>query len=417
MNNRMNKYYLLHYMKKAGLFILFSFFFYAAVAQRATLIFGGDVMGHMPQINAAYDSETKTYNYNSCFEYITPIVKAADFAVFNLEVTLAGPPYAGYPEFSSPDALAEALKNMGVHCLVTANNHSNDRRGKGLIRTLDVLDTIGLLYTGTYRSQEERDTSVVLLVEVNDIRLALLNYTYGTNGIPDTPPTIVNLLDTVQIFIDLQQAKALEPDKIIVVTHWGNEYELLSSTAQRRMYQWLKNNGADIVIGSHPHVIQPMLWEKTDSTEHLVVYSLGNFVSNQRRRYTDGGAMFQIVLEKDTLGSTIIAEAGYFLTWVHNPIENGQRRYYVLPAAKYEFDEEFSKSGEAYTQMKLFIEDSRTHLQKNNLNVPEYVFDFETGEWYIPKLKEEEEMHEKINSFIDLDSKTISTFLPPAQKH
>ncbi len=342
-------------------------------------------MGHMPQINAAYNSETKQYNYNSCFEYVAPIVLAADFAVFNLEVTLAGPPFAGYPEFSSPDALAEALKNMGVHCLVTANNHSNDRRGKGLLRTLDVLDTLGLLYTGTYRNQEERDTSAVLLVEVNAIRLALLNYTYGTNGIPDTPPTIVNLLDTLQMFIDLQQAKALEPDKIIVVTHWGNEYELLASPRQKRLYDWLKYNGADIVIGSHPHVLQPMLWEKTDSTEHIVAYSLGNFVSNQRRRYTDGGAMFQIVLEKDSLGKTSVAEAGYYLTWVHTPTENGRRQYYVLPAAKYERDEELMKSVEAYQQMKLFIDDSRSHLQKHNINIPEYLYNPENGVWAIQK--------------------------------
>lgn len=364
-------------------------------------------MGHSPQINAAFNKETKTYNYDSCFGFVAPIVRAADFAIFNLEVTLAGQPFTGYPAFSSPDALASALKNMGVDCLVTANNHSNDRLGKGLKRTLDVLDTLGLMYTGTYRNKEERDSSVVLLVEVNDIRIAFLNYTYGTNGIPDTPPTIVNLLDTTMMFIDLQQAKAMEPDKIIVFTHWGNEYELLASARQKRQYEWLKNNGADIVIGSHPHVIQPMLWEKTDSTEHLVVYSLGNFVSNQRKRYTDGGAMFQLVLEKDSIGNTSIREAGYYLTWVHTPTENGQRQYYVLPAAQFEWDENFKKDDEAYKQMKLFIEDSRNHLQKHNIFVHEYLFNSETSEWKIMKsdieekmLPEETEKNSKITSRI-----------------
>ena len=369
------------------------------ISQQVTLLFGGDVMGHSPQINAAFIKETKTYNYDSSFEYVAPIVKAADFAIFNLEVTLAGPPFDGYPAFSSPDALAAALKNMGVDCVVTANNHSNDRLGKGLTRTLDVLDTLGILYTGTYRNKEERDTSVVLLVEINDIRLAFLNYTYGTNGIPDTPPTIVNLLDTTMMFIDLQQAKALEPDKIIVITHWGNEYELNPSARQKRQYEWLKKNGADIVIGSHPHVLQPMIWEKTDSTENLVVYSMGNFVSNQRKRYTDGGAMFQLVLEKDSIGNTAISEAGYFLTWVHTPTENGLRQYYVLPAAQFVFDEKLKESEEDYQQMKLFIEDSRSHLQKNNRNIPEYLYNAETGEWYLEQKAEVEvEVEEKENA-------------------
>lgn len=371
--------------------LVFLFLSFESHAQKATLLFGGDVMGHGGQINAALNKETNSYDYNSCFEYIAPIVKMADFAVFNLEVTLAGPPYTGYPEFSSPDALADALKKMGVNCLVTANNHSNDRRGKGLVRTLDVLDTAGLLYTGTYRNREERDSSVVLLVEINDIRVAFLNYTYGTNGIPDTPPTIVNLLDTTMMFIDLQQAKGYEPDIIIVVTHWGLEYQGLPSVTQKRQYEWLKNNGANIIIGSHPHVLQPMLWEKTDSTEHLVVYSLGNFVSNQRNRYTDGGALFQLVLEKDTLGNTSINEAGYYLTWVHTPTENGQRQYYVLPAAQFEFDDHLKESEENYQKMSLFIEDSRSHLQKHNLNIREYLFNPATNQWFLdPGLKKNE---------------------------
>jgi poly-gamma-glutamate capsule biosynthesis protein CapA/YwtB (metallophosphatase superfamily) len=383
-------------------FILLTFLLFipfTGFTQKATLLFGGDVMGHSPQISAALNKQTNTYNYETCFQYVTPIVSTADFAIFNLEVTLAGPPFTGYPAFSSPDALASALKNMGVNCLVTANNHSNDRLGKGLTRTLDVLDTLGLMHTGTYRNKEERDTGVVLLLEVNDIRIAFLNYTYGTNGIPDTPPTIVNLLDTTMMFIDLQQAKALEPDKIIVIAHWGNEYQLNPSSTQKRQYEWLKKNGVDVVIGSHPHVLQPMLWEKTDSTENLVVYSLGNFVSNQRKRYTDGGAMFQLVFEKDSVGNTSISEAGYFLTWVHTPTENGQRQYYVLPAAKYEFDEKLKEAEEDYQQMKLFIEDSRSHLQMNNLNIPEYLYNTETGEWYLEQkveIGEEEFLKEEI---------------------
>ena len=342
-------------------------------------------MGHSGQIHAAYDPSSGAYNYDSCFSFVAPIVRSSDYSLFNLEVTLAGPPFTGYPAFSSPDELAGGLKYMGVKGLGTANNHSNDRHGKGLVRTLDVLESYGFHYTGTYRNKMERDTSVVLLVEINDIRLAILNYTYGTNGIPDTPPTIVNLLDTAVMFLDLQQAKGLEPDKIIVFTHWGNEYELLPSSTQKKQYEWLKMNGADIVIGSHPHVLQPMLWEKTDSTEHLVVYSLGNFVSNQSKRYTDGGAMFQLTLEKDESGKTSISEAGYYLTWVYRPFEGGIRRYYVLPASQFEHSPEFFQNEEYFRTMKSFLEDSRTHLNSNNMGIPEYVFEPSENQWTLSR--------------------------------
>jgi hypothetical protein len=354
-------------------------------SQTLTILFGGDVMGHGGQIQAAFNPSAGIYNYDSCFSFVAPVVRSSDYSLFNLEVTLAGPPFAGYPAFSSPDELAEGLKYMGANCLVTANNHSNDRHGKGLVRTLDVLESHGFDYTGTYRNKMERDTSVVLLIEINNIRVALLNYTYGTNGIPDTPPTIVNLLDTTMMFLDLQQAKGLEPDKIIVVTHWGNEYELLPSSTQKKQYEWLKKNGADIVIGSHPHVLQPMIWEKTDSFEHLVVFSLGNFVSNQSKPYTDGGAMFQLTLEKNEAGMTRIREAGYYLTWVYRPFEGGIRRYYVLPASQYEHSPDFFQNEEYYRTMKTFLEDSRTHLNTNNLGVFEYVFESSENQWILKK--------------------------------
>ena len=142
----------------------------------------GDVMGHDTQIRSAYRSATNTFDYTPVFKYLQPSLGASDFTIANLEVTLGVKPYKGYPQFSSPAALAAGLKNAGVDILVTANNHSCDRRKTGIIRTLDILDSLEIPHTGTFRTEEEKAKQQPLILEQNNMRLALLNYTYGTNG-------------------------------------------------------------------------------------------------------------------------------------------------------------------------------------------------------------------------------------------
>ncbi|MBK7130994.1 MAG: CapA family protein [Crocinitomicaceae bacterium] len=346
---------------------------------KVSLLFIGDVMGHGPQITSALDKNSNTYDYNHCFKYIQDEMRDADYTIANLEVTLAGPPYSGYPQFSSPDELAVGCKNAGVDIFVTANNHSCDRGGQGIVRTLDVLDSLQILHTGTYRDSVERKTTTPFIIEHDCFRFAILNYTYGTNGINVPAPTIVNLLDKEQIAKDMEIAKTRKADKIIVVTHWGNEYESNAGTWQINMGKYLFEQGADIIIGSHPHVLQKMVLEKqTDAKgqEKLIVYSLGNFVSNQRDRKKDGGAMIKLTLTKES-GTTFISEAGHILTWVYTPIENGSKKYYILPAAKYENKPEFFDGETSYNQMKLFISDSRSLFKEQNLNVGEYVYENE----------------------------------------
>jgi poly-gamma-glutamate synthesis protein (capsule biosynthesis protein) len=191
------------------------------------LLFAGDVMGHAPQITSAEVIKDKKYDYEPCFQYVKPIVSEADLAIANLELTLPGkPPYTGYPMFRSPDALAEALKNTGFDVLVTANNHTNDARGSGVISTIRTLDRLKLSHTGTFASARERDTQYPLILSKNGFRLALLDYTYGTNGVPTDSPTIVNLIDETRIAADLEKAKSLKPHYIIAFMHWGLEYQL-----------------------------------------------------------------------------------------------------------------------------------------------------------------------------------------------
>lgn len=338
-----------------------------------SLLFIGDIMGHGPQITSAYDKTTKTYNYNSVFQYVSPQIGNSDFCMANLEVTLAGKPYKGYPQFSSPDQLAVACKESGIDALVTSNNHSCDRGDKGVLRTIDVLDSIDILHTGTFKDSADRKKNNPLIIEQNCIRVAFLNYTYGTNGLENHYPAMVNRLDKELIKADIEAAQKLNVDKIIVVTHWGLEYKHQPAPKDVEMGKFIFEAGADIIVGSHPHVLQKMIWEKkTDekTKEEAIVYSLGNYVSNQRARYKDGGAMFQITLQKVN-GEVSIKNTGYYLTWVYTPLVNGVKKYHILPAAWYEDKPEFFDNKESYNKMKLFLSDSRALYGKYNVNVPE----------------------------------------------
>jgi hypothetical protein len=340
---------------------------------RLSLIFLGDIMQHDSQISAAYDASVKKYNYTDCFQFIKPYLQSADLAIGNLEVTLAGPPYKGYPQFSAPDELLTTLKDVGMDVLVTANNHCVDKGRKGLERTISMLDSFNILHTGTFVDEASRLNDYPLIIEKNGFRLALLNYTFSTNGLPVTKPNIVNRIDTVAIHKDLIKARASKPDAIIVFTHWGIEYQSLPSKEQKMVTEFCFKHGTDLMIGAHPHVIEPMEWRKT--SDQLVVYSLGNFVSGQRKRYTDGGALLQVELEKINFGTdssdTHIDSAGYLLEWMYKTADIN-RDYYMLPVPTFENDSTgFVKDAASKLAFKTFIDDSRNLLNKHNVNIYE----------------------------------------------
>lgn len=341
-----------------------------------SLLFIGDVMGHGPQIRSAYNPKTKSYTYDTVFYYMKNILSEPDFTIANLEVTLAGPVYKGYPQFSSPDALAEAGKNAGIDLFVTANNHCCDRRLHGLNRTIDVLDTLHILHTGTFKNKEARDTTNLIILEKDSIKVGILNYTYGTNGIPVPKPAVVNLIDTAVMHTDIDNAKKDSLDKLIIVLHFGTEYQSHPNTVQKKLVSFLFEKGVDIVIGSHPHVIQKMMYLPGNDSikEHFVAYSLGNFVSNQRKTKTDGGVLAKIVLKKEN-GKTFIDTCNYILTWVYKkPRYSGIYDYFILPAAEYENKKSFFKNSADFEKMKLYLKNSRTLLNKGNMNTEEYQF-------------------------------------------
>ncbi len=291
-------------MRKVLPFLVFLFVLGQLSAQdKLKMIFVGDIMGHGPQIESAAIEANKLYDYSPCFQFIKPLLEQADLAIGNLELTLPGkPPYTGYPTFKSPDELPLALRAAGFDLLVTANNHSNDGGLIGVQNTIKTLEKNGFYQTGTFIDSSHRAALYPLIVYKGNFKLAFLNYTYGTNGIPNHKPSVVNLIDEKAIKADIDAAKAHKPDAIITVVHWGDEYQLAENERQRALAQKMLTWGSTMVIGAHPHVVQPIknypLQEAGATRNGLVVYSMGNFISAQTKTYTDIGLMVEIELEK-----------------------------------------------------------------------------------------------------------------------
>lgn len=317
------------------------------------LLFVGDIMQHSVQIRSAYDPKSGRFDYEPCFRYVSPLFEKADFVIGNLELTLNDKNnYSGYPTFKAPDILAEYLQKAGFDVLLTANNHINDNGKYGLMHTLDVLDSFSLKHTGAFRNEAERSAKYPLILEKKidgvNFRIALLSYTYGTNGMPSYEPNIVNLIDTIQIKLDLQKASKLNADFIIVCMHWGQEYQHTQNKEQEKLTQWLWKNGADLVVGSHPHVIQPIVSD-TISVERNVykkvacAYSLGNFISNQfNPPGSNIGLMYEVELTKNSkTGKKTIGKHHYMpvFCYIHNQKKSVNNWVYsVIPISAFEAD-------------------------------------------------------------------------------
>ena len=368
------------------------------------LLFVGDLMQHQGQIDAARTA--RGYDYSACFAYVKEVISQADFAVANLEVTLGGKPYRGYPAFSAPDEYLTAIHDAGFNVLLTANNHCLDRGRKGLERTLRLIDSLHIPAAGTYTDIEDRRTRYPLLLEKKGFRIALLNYTYGTNGIPVPSPAVVNLIDTTVIAQDIEKARQLHPDVLLACMHWGVEYQSLPGKEQQKLAQWLFAKGVDHIIGAHPHVVQP-IEVHTDSLtrqKRLVAYSLGNFISNMSARRTDGGLMLQMEFVKngaeeertslkgekertslkgekerkeeekksreEEKSGAQLKKCEYYLVWTDRPIHSKKKNHQILPI-NFPAD---SLTINSRNLLNLFTKDTRKLLDKENKGIEEQFF-------------------------------------------
>jgi poly-gamma-glutamate capsule biosynthesis protein CapA/YwtB (metallophosphatase superfamily) len=318
-----------------------------------SLVFSGDIMGHMPQINAAFVKSKNVYDYNPCFEHVKAYYKNADFAVANLEVTLAGPPFSGYPNFSSPDALLTGLKNAGYNVIITANNHTMDRSKRGLERTLNKIIEQDLHFAGSYFNKAQRDSIYPLMLQAKGLQIAMLNCTYGTNGIPVIAPNLVNMIDTVEIKRDIATAKARGADFIVMTIHWGDEYQLAANSKQKELAAFFVRNDVGLVIGSHPHVVQNVDFMTNSNNDTVpVFYSLGNSISNQRKPHTDGGIMANVRINSKTKK---IVSTQYLPVYVHKGILNAKYQYHLIPTIDFIADSDKFKIAKADSAQLMFF--------------------------------------------------------------
>lgn len=335
----------------------------------------GDIMCHLTNVKNAYNSSTKDYDFANVFKNISKYTKNADITVGNLETTFAGSSrgYTGYPTFNTPEVMGKNLKNIGFDVLCTANNHSMDKGYSGLESTLNFLDEYGLEHYGTARSQEEQNN--ILIKDVNGIKIAFLAYTYGTNGItvPKDKSYCINLIDKDLIKKQIDLAKAQNVDLICASMHWGIEYKLTPNSTQKDLADFLFKNGVDIILGSHPHVLEPMekrtvTLEDGTTKDGFVIYSLGNFVSGQIYANTKSTVILNIEITKNSNGTISLGSIKYTPVYLYDAGSNSKSRSrYTLidieqAISDYENGEKNAISKSLYNTLKTELVSIQKHV-------------------------------------------------------
>lgn len=316
----------------------------------------GDIMAHDDQLKAQFDKDTNTYSFDNNFKYVKPYISKSDLSIGNLETTLAGPKakYSSFPKFNSPDELADAIKDSGVDIVSTINNHTYDRGSDGVYRTLDVLNSKDIEHVGTQKNDKDEN---FLIKDIDGVKLGITAYSYGQVYGSTTALNGLNIdyndLNNLNIFnssyvdiafneikdtLDVMNNK--ESDLQVVILHWGDEYTRQPNEFQKELAKKLCDYGVDIIIGSHPHMVQPIEMIKSDENDNetLVIYSLGNFLSNQRneilnKKYTEDGVIVNIGINKNlNTGETKISNVEYIPTWVNKyNNKNGKLTYEIIP--------------------------------------------------------------------------------------
>ena len=303
-----------------------------------TLATTGDIMCHNTNFLDAYNSSTKSYDFSYYFTDIKQYIEEADITVGNLETTLSGAKrgYSGYPTFNTPEILAKNLKDAGFDVVSTANNHCIDKGYTGIESTIDFLDAAGLAHTGTFKSKKDQET--ILVKDVKGVKIAFLSFTYGTNGIPipKDKTYAVNLIDKKLIKSQIDLAKKEEPDLICVSMHWGIEYQTKANKEQESLADYLFENGVDVILGNHSHVPQQMGKRKIkldDGTtkDGFVIYSLGNFMANQNKQYTNDSAILKLEITKHKEdGNITIDKATYTPTYMYKNPSKSKKKFKIL---------------------------------------------------------------------------------------
>lgn len=300
-----------------------------------SMVFLGDIMLHARQISSAAEkfsakpgnkavSVHEAFDFSQFFSEIRRYISDSDLAVANMEFTLGGTPFTGYPAFSAPDSYAEYLADCGIDIFLTANNHIMDRGSKGAARTLEKYAGLegqyGIRTTGTYATPEQYCKGNPLVMNVSGIKAAFINFTYGTNLAGKDEYPKVNMSEKSRLKHLIQKAEDAGADVIIALPHWGKEYSLRHSESQYELAEWLACNGTDIIIGTHPHVVQDSTTIKTCGGKKVpVFFSLGNAISNMSAPNTQVGLMARIDMVKLMNGTVRILPARLTYLWCSLP--------------------------------------------------------------------------------------------------
>lgn len=337
------------------------------------MAFTGDIMCHNTIYNDAFDKQTNSYDFSYIFDDIKYNIQTADISIGNLETTFAGASkgYSSYPTFNTPENLAYTLKKVGFDVLSTANNHCYDSGYNGIEITIDYLDDADISHTGTYKSEE--DQNKILIKNVKGIKIAFLSFTYGTNGIkvPSDKSYSVNLIDKNLIKKQLSLATEQNPDMICVSMHWGTEYQTTPNAEQKDLTNFLFENGADIIIGNHPHVLQN--FEKREITlndgskkDGLVIYSLGNFLADQNKKYTRDSAILNLSVTKNIDEKIEINSVKYIPTYIYKDTSKSSQKFKIInlenAIESYEAGYSPNLSKNTYTTFKTELENIKKIL-------------------------------------------------------
>lgn len=302
----------------------------------------GDLMMHTAQLSNALAAEkdpqsSSSYRFNS-LRLIKDIIRSSDIAIANMEFTLAGPPFSGYPCFSAPESFAEYVHECGIGIFLTANNHILDKGSTGAARTLQKYGQMEkegkIRHTGTFENAEACRDRHPLIIEKNGVRIALLNFTYGTNAGKDRTWPEISYMTPENISNSLKAARARNADAVIALPHWGDEYVLHPSGNQRKYAGQMVECGADAIIGSHPHVVQTIEEFHKGDKKVQVIYSLGNALSNMSAPNTQIGLLATIRIVRKLNGKTLVEPAR--LTWIWCSRPGGfDDTYTVIPVEEY----------------------------------------------------------------------------------
>ncbi len=347
------------------------------VQPKISLVMVGDMLMHL-RVTQSGRMEDGTYNYDHIFEHVKDDIQAADIALVNQEIILGGPDlgYSGYPMFNTAYELGDAIDEAGFDIVLHATNHTMDKGKAGLMNCLNYWSDNhpDIKVLGANKTQEEYEE--VYIYEQDGMKIAILNYTYGLNGMPmpSDMPYAVDMMVEDKMSADLAKAEA-EADFTVVCLHWGNEYQTYASENQKMWANFFLERGTDLIIGTHPHVIQPVEWyEDEEGNRMLVYYSIGNFI-NSTADSGNGigkrvvGAMAEVEIIRDENGDVVIGDYGvtplvtqieagpgnittYKLEDYSQELADSNQMSYKDPGFSYEFCKELCREvfGELYVE-------------------------------------------------------------------